>query len=126
VMVANWGRFKRHWHLFDALRELPSSLQVRLIGQPDRTYGLDNVRRQARDIGVTQNLEFFENLRVEQVQEQLANGRVSIILSRHEGYCGAVTESMFADTPVGVLNDAYIGSKAYINPVGSGEQSAIF
>ena len=116
VMVANWGEFKRHWHLFDALRELPVNLRIRLIGQPDRRFGLDHIRQQARDFGVRQELEFFESLPVTEVQEHLAAAKVSVILSRHEGYCGAVTESMFADTPVGVLHDAFIGSKEYINP----------
>lgn len=115
VMVANWGPFKRHWHLFAALRELPANLRVRLIGQPDGLHRLDRVRQQAREFGVPQQLEFFESLPVDQVQEHLGAARVSVVLSRHEGYCGAVTESMFADTPVGLLEDAFIGSKDYIN-----------
>ena len=33
LMVANWEPFKRHWQLFDALRQLPRDLRITLIGQ---------------------------------------------------------------------------------------------
>jgi hypothetical protein len=39
----------------------------------------------------------------------------SLILSRREGSCVAVVESMFANTPVGLYADAEVGSKAFIN-----------
>lgn len=115
VMVANWAPFKRHWHLFEALRSLPDNTRVRLIGQPDGPHALERVQRQARDFGVKQHVEYYDRLPVDQVRQHLADARISIILSRHEGYCGAVTESLFSDTPVGLLEDAYIGSKDYIN-----------
>jgi len=115
TMVANWAPFKRHWHLFDALRQMPPGLRVQLIGQPDAGFTVERVKQQAADYGLRQQIEFFDRLLVEDVQDHLTQAKVSIILSRHEGYCGAVTESMFADTPVGLLSDAYIGSKDYIN-----------
>ena len=43
------------------------------------------------------------------------HARTSVILSRREGSCVVVVESMFADTPVGLLEDAEIGSKHFIN-----------
>jgi len=49
------------------------------------------------------------------VRNLLARARISLILSRQEGSCIAVAESLFADTPVGLLEDARVGSKAFIN-----------
>jgi len=37
------------------------------------------------------------------------------VLSRREGSCVVVAESMFADTPVALLDNAVIGSRAFIN-----------
>jgi len=45
----------------------------------------------------------------------LARGRVSLVFSRQEGACIAVTESLFADTPVGMFRNARVGSRAFIN-----------
>ena len=41
--------------------------------------------------------------------------RATAILTKREGSCVVVVESMFADTPVAILQDAEIGSRAYIN-----------
>jgi hypothetical protein len=38
-----------------------------------------------------------------------------LILSRREGSCVAIVESMFANTPVGMYEDAEVGSKVFIN-----------
>ncbi|MBI3690706.1 MAG: hypothetical protein HY239_08650 [Mycolicibacterium aromaticivorans] len=62
-MLANFGEYKRHFALFKALRDLPRSLRVLLIGQS----------------------------------------------------CVAVVESLFANTPVGLYEDAIIGSRYFIN-----------
>ena len=98
------------------MRQLPATLRVQLIGQPDGNFTVERIKQQAADFAVPQQLEFLDQLSVDQVQDHLGQARISVILSRHEGYCGAVTESLFADTPVGLLHDAYIGSKDYINP----------
>jgi glycosyltransferase involved in cell wall biosynthesis len=116
VMVANWAPFKRHWHLFKALRRMPRSLRVTLIGQDDGPFTLDRVRQQAREYGVPQDVRFLTNVTVEEVQGHLCDSKVSLILSRREGHCVAVAESLFADTPVGLLRGAHIGPLAYINP----------
>lgn len=116
VMVAGWGPYKRHWHLFQALRQMPAGLSVTMIGQDDGPHTLDRVRAQARLFRVPQHIAFHQNLDVAEVQAHLGAARVAVILSLHEGYCGVVTEAMFADTPIGVLADAHIGSKEYVNP----------
>ena len=48
--------------------------------------------------------------------ERLCRAKTSVILSRREGSCVAVAESLFADTPVALLEKAEVGSRAFINP----------
>jgi glycosyltransferase involved in cell wall biosynthesis len=116
VMVANWAPFKRHWELFRALVRLPADLQVALIGQPDGPHTVERVRQQAKDFGAPQEIRFLDKLKVEEVQDHLCQAKISLVLSKQEGACVVVAESLFADTPVGVLRDAHMGSKEYINP----------
>ncbi len=115
LMVANWAPFKRHWHFFTALRQMPRDLRVSLVGQPDGPFKLDRVRQQARDFGAPQDIQYLENLKIEQVYDKMCDSHGLVILSRREGPCVAVTEALFADTPVAMLKDAHIGSRAYIN-----------
>jgi glycosyltransferase involved in cell wall biosynthesis len=115
LMVANWAPFKRHWHFFEALARMPSNLRVAMIGQPDGPHTLESVRAQARLFGVKQEIDFKESLPIEEVQRYQCNSKVSVILSRREGCCVAVVESLFADSPVALLRDAHVGPRAYIN-----------
>lgn len=115
LMVANWAPFKRHWHFFDALARMPRDLHIMMIGQPEGPHTLRSVREQARLFGVKQDIEFAENLSIEAVQQHQCNAKTSLILSRREGCCVAVVESLFADSPVGLLKDAHVGPRAYIN-----------
>jgi glycosyltransferase involved in cell wall biosynthesis len=115
VMVANWAPFKRHWELFRALARLPAELQITLIGQKEGPYTVERVRQQAKDFGAPQQIRFLDNLPVEEVQDHLGNSKISLMLSKHEGASVVAVESMFADTPVGLMREAHIGSKDYIN-----------
>jgi glycosyltransferase involved in cell wall biosynthesis len=115
LMVANWAPFKRHWHFFAGLARMPKNLRVAMIGQPDGPHTLESVREQARLFGVKQEIEFKESLPIEVVQKYQCNSKVSVILSRREGCCVAVVESLFADSPVALLKDAHVGPRAYIN-----------
>jgi hypothetical protein len=47
--------------------------------------------------------------------QALQSGKVSVIMSMGEGACVAVSESLFADVPVAVVQGANIGSRAFIN-----------
>jgi glycosyltransferase involved in cell wall biosynthesis len=115
LMVANWAPLKRHWHFFRALARMPRDLRVAMIGQVEGPHTLESVRAQARLFGVRQEIEFRENLPIEEVQEYQCDSKVSLILSRREGCCVAVVESLFADSPVALLKDAHVGPRAYIN-----------
>jgi len=115
VMVANWSRAKRHWLLFEALRDMPRNLRVVLIGRnaPDGTER--DILAQARAFGAPQDIELHTNLETNEVSTYLCNARISTIFTKREGSCVAVTESFFADTPVAIIEEGQIGSKAYIN-----------
>jgi glycosyltransferase involved in cell wall biosynthesis len=115
LMVANWAPFKRHWHFFEALARMPRDLRVKMIGQNEGPHTLESVRKQARLFGVKQDIDFAQDLPIEGVQECQCNSKISLILSRREGCCVAVVESLFADSPVALLKDAHVGPRAYIN-----------
>ena len=116
VMVANWARFKRHWVLFDALKRMNRpELKIVLIGQPDSQRTVEDVQKEAELFGVAGQIQFLNRLPVDEVWRWLARSRISLILSKREGSCVVVGESMMSNTPVGLLEGAGIGSVEFIN-----------
>ncbi|GAC1535847.1 MAG: hypothetical protein NVS2B9_01340 [Myxococcales bacterium] len=116
LMVANWSRVKRHWVLFEALREMPSHLRVVLVGRNAPGRSEREIRSEAQAFGVRQQLELHTNLEVDEVAALQCDARISLIFSRREGSCVSTAESLFAGSPVGMIDDAHIGSRAYLNP----------
>jgi glycosyltransferase involved in cell wall biosynthesis len=116
VMVANFGKVKRHHALLAALRRLPRRLRVQLIGQDQDGRTAETMRALARAYGVEDRLELRSNAAYQEVADALCRSRASVILSRREGSCVVVAESLFADTPVALLAGAEIGSSAFLNP----------
>jgi hypothetical protein len=114
-MQANFGKYKRHFLLFNALNRIPSSMRVLLIGQDNGDRCSDAVMAEARAYGVQNRFELVVNAPHSAVVEALCRAKVSLILSRREGSCVAVAESIFAGTPVGLFEDAEIGSRVFIN-----------
>jgi glycosyltransferase involved in cell wall biosynthesis len=115
LMVANWAPFKRHWQFFDALRRMPHYLRITMIGQEEGRHTLAMLRDQAALFGVKQDINFVENITIDDVTRYQCDSKVSLILSRREGCCVAAVESLFADSPLGMMRDAHVGPKAYIN-----------
>jgi len=115
LMVANWMPFKRHWLLFEALKSMRKDLRVVLVGRngPGRTE--KEIREEARAFGVRQELELRTNVSIEEVTALQCDARIAVQLSRREGSCVAPAECFFADTPVAMMRDAHVGSKAYVN-----------
>jgi glycosyltransferase involved in cell wall biosynthesis len=116
IMVANFAKVKRHHALFAALRRLPRDFRVLLVGQDQDGRTADSVRREAAWYGVAERVTVESNVSYPGVTAALPRARASVILSRREGSCVVVAESLFADVPVGLLEDAEIGSRAFINP----------
>ena len=115
VMVAGFGAYKRHFALFQALRELPPNTRVVLVGQPSAGRDREDLLREAAYYGVRDRVELRESVPDAVVVDTLAHAKIGLILSRREGSCVAVMESIIANTPIGVLEDATIGSKAFVN-----------
>jgi len=115
LMVANWAPFKRHWQFFDALSRMPRSLRIIMIGQEEGSHTLPMLRDQAALFGVKQDINFVENITIDDVTRHQCDSKVSLILSRREGCCVAAVESLFANSPLGMMQNAHVGPKAYIN-----------
>jgi glycosyltransferase involved in cell wall biosynthesis len=115
VMVANFGQYKRHHALFGALRKMPGTVRATLIGQAQDGRTADTIRAEAANHGVLDRVTVHSSVTNEFLSETLCRAKISLIMSRREGSCVAVAESLFADTPVGLLENAEIGSKAFIN-----------
>ena len=115
LMVAGWSHVKRHWLLFRALRKMRQGLRVVLIGQDADGRTSDDVYREAKAFGVADRIEMIRDADIGKVTKYQCNSKMSIILSAREGSCVAVAESLFADTPVAMMHNAHVGSRAYIN-----------
>jgi glycosyltransferase involved in cell wall biosynthesis len=116
IMVANFGKFKRHHVLFRALRQMPRDLRLHLIGQEQDGRTAETLHQLARVYGVEGRFTLQVDARSPDVVKALCRSRASVILSRNEGSCVVVAESLFANTPVALLQGAVIGSGAFINP----------
>jgi glycosyltransferase involved in cell wall biosynthesis len=116
VMVANFAKFKRHHALFKALRGMSPQLRVLLVGQDQDARTGETILAAARCYGVAGRFTLLRNAPWDAVADALCRSRASVILSRREGSCVVVAESLFADTPVALLRHAEVGSRAFINP----------
>ena len=115
IMIANFSLYKRHHLLFRAMRSMPSHIRAVLIGQPQGNRTGDTVLSEAKSYGVDDRVTVMSRVSNETLAEALCRAKVSVILSRREGSCVAVAESLFADTPVAILRGADIGSSSFIN-----------
>jgi glycosyltransferase involved in cell wall biosynthesis len=115
IMVAHFDNWKRHWLLFEALTTMRTDLNVVLIGRNINGRSDRVLKNEAKAMGVPQQLTILRNLEIGEVMRFQCDAKISVTLSKREGSCVAVTESLFADTPVAMMNDAHIGSRAYIN-----------
>jgi glycosyltransferase involved in cell wall biosynthesis len=114
-MIANFGKYKRHFLLFKALRDMPASVRVLLVGQENGDRSCDTILAEARAYGVEDRFELLVNAPNSTVLDSFCRAKITVILSQREGSCVAMVESMFANTPVGIFEDAEIGSRVYIN-----------
>lgn len=116
MMVSAWSKLSRHRLLFEALRDMPRHLRVVLVGRdaPGRTE--KEIRAEAREMGVRQELELHTNLEIWEVAALQCDAKISTIFTRREGPCVAVAEGLMADAPVAMMEEAHIGSRSYINP----------
>ena len=115
LMVANFGKFKRHHAFFEALRDLPISYRVVLVGQSERGRTKETILGEAAAYGVRDRFEVRADVPYWELQKLMSRAKTSIVLSRREGSCVVVVESMFANTPIGIYEDAEMGSRVFVN-----------
>jgi len=108
VVNANWAAWKRHQVLFAALRELPPSLKVALIGGSLDGGTLERIFRIARYFGVEKQLTAFQFIPFTEVMRVVSSSRCAVLLSLKEGANRALSEAMFCDVPV-LLLDEHVG-----------------
>jgi glycosyltransferase involved in cell wall biosynthesis len=105
VMVANFGRYKRHHVLFSALARIPREKRpkVTLVGQPQggRTAGI--LLREMDDHGVRDCITLRSRISDAEVVDILCRSKAALISSLREGYCVAAVEAM-------ILNPAMRGA----------------
>lgn len=115
VMVAVWGRYKRHHALFRALRSIKrSGISVALVGIPWQGTR-EEIEALIDYYGVRSYITIYENLKPVEVNEVLNRSKVNMILTLREGANRSIFEGFFADTPGIVLRQNIGINKEYIN-----------
>lgn len=124
AVVANFAKYKRHFALFRAMRDMDPKITAVLLGHGWGGRGLKDIEAEARAFGVWDRITVMDNVTdalvnpmafTEPVPRVMHSSRVSVIMSLGEGSCVVVAESLFADVPVGLIETARIGSSAFIN-----------
>ena len=114
-MNANWSSSKRHYILFEKLKELPD-LKVVLIGLPWGGGTIDEIKALAQYYGVGNQLTILELIPYEEVIKMTAQSKIGLLLSLKEGSNRAIPECLFCDVPAIVLTQNIGGVKKVINP----------
>jgi len=115
VVLANFAAYKRHFLLFRALRDMAPETRVLLLGRAIDGRSSETILSEADVYGVRDRVTIKEGLPDAEMVRAMRSAKVSLMLSGTEGSCVAVVECLFADVPVGLFENAIIGSRAYIN-----------
>ncbi|MFC1699967.1 glycosyltransferase, partial [Candidatus Omnitrophota bacterium] len=120
IYVANWAFYKRHIELFKALKALKNKgqqLRVLLLGftWSGTTRSKEDLIREIQKFGVQDICTIMEGLSAEEVNLYLNKSKFSILLSKKEGSCRAVAESLCAGVPVLVYKYNIGGAINFIN-----------
>jgi glycosyltransferase involved in cell wall biosynthesis len=119
VMVANFSPYKRHRAFFATLlaaRRQGRKLRVLCAGVPWQGRTAASLQAMANEYGVGDQLTIKVNLSDADLRAAIRSGRTAVIFSLIEGSCVAAAECLLLDVPLGMLANAHIGSKSFINP----------
>jgi glycosyltransferase involved in cell wall biosynthesis len=118
VMVANWGRHKRHATLFRALEEIRDrDLRVLLVGFAWAGRSIDDIRAEAARVSNPRvTFDIRENIPPRELAVLVGQSKVFVFLTRKEGDNKALVEAMFADVPSVVYDQTIGGASNRINP----------
>jgi hypothetical protein len=97
------------------MRKMPPDLRVLLVGQDQEGRTADTIRELASWYGVADRFTILTNQPHREVTKLFCQSRASVVLSKREGSCVVVAESLFANAPVAILQDAVLGSRVFIN-----------
>lgn len=115
VMVAAFTRIKRHYQLFDTMRQLRPRrrLKVALVGFTwQRTQ--QQLEAEMDQYGVRGDVTLFRDIEPEQVNQVLNRSRAAVLLSRREGGNKSQMEALAAGVPL-VLYRHIIGPVDHLN-----------
>lgn len=117
VMVANWGRHKRHAKLFEALSRIKDrDIRVLLVGFAWAGRTAADVKREAaRWASPNIDIEFAENLSHAELAARLTDCKVFVFLTRKEGDNKALVEALFCGVPAIVYRETVGGASSRIN-----------
>lgn len=115
IMVALWGDIKRHYMLFEAMKQINDpTYRICLCGGPwGRT--VQDFEDMATMYGVRNQVDFFQMVPSEEVNRLLNLSKVNILLTLKEGANRALFEGFFADVPGLVLSNNIGVNKSYFN-----------
>jgi glycosyltransferase involved in cell wall biosynthesis len=120
IMLANFGEYKRHWLLFEALQDIPRNVKVVVAGLGIGARTKEALMAEAALFGVADRFELIENpQKTQKIGDLLARAKLFCALSAKEGSYIGVAEALFAGTPVGIYDNAIVGSKDYLNSTNS-------
>ena len=107
VMNSNWGAWKRHHVLFRMLKYSKQRYRAALIGGTWVGVGMSrsDIEELAQYYGVRDQLTVFEHIPYQEVMDITCKSRVSVLLSLKEGSNRAISESIFCNVPVIVLEN---------------------
>jgi glycosyltransferase involved in cell wall biosynthesis len=101
IVVASWAWYKRHWAIFEALKTLRKrghKLKVALVGYPvDMT--MSELQDLASSYGILDQIEFYERVSTQEVNQLLNRSKVNLLWSRREGTPRTIPEGMAAGVP---------------------------
>lgn len=113
IMASSWLKAKRHFLLFRALRELKDQgvvLTSVLVGYPiDLT--IDELKSQAIDYGIEDQITFFEWLTPLEVAELYRKSRLNLLLSKREGCNRSIIEGFYCNVPCLIRDGFNFGQK---------------
>lgn len=108
VMNSNWGKEKRHYVFFEALKKIKKPLKVALIGMPWRGRSIDDVKQLAAYYNLQHQLTYFECIPFEEVMKINAQSKIAVLMSLKEGSNRAIAEALFCNTP-GIVLTTHVG-----------------
>lgn len=115
VMNSNWGSWKRHYVLFRALKKMPDSTRVALIGFPLWGEGRDKIERLVKYYKIEKQVVIFENIAHSEVMKVVSESNVGALMSLKEGANKSVSECILSGVPVVLLDSHVGGARGKIN-----------